>query len=269
MIDLIAVDIDGTLLNANKVLTQETIEALHDANNRGLKIVLCTGRPYLAAKPVLDLLGLKGIDDYLVTFNGGQIHRASDGRVIHKETLSYEDFNLWFKEFQRLKLPFNAIDDQWVYEPETDNSPYPSIYVSQVTSAPAKKIDYHSFNPSNSFLKFVVATDERYLDKQLQKMDENLLKGYELVKSHPFQIEICQCGVSKGQALAFLGDRLNIPMEHMMAIGDQENDRSMIQAVGLGVAMGNASPSLKEVADYVTKDNNDHGVAHAIYNFIK
>ncbi|WP_282919913.1 Cof-type HAD-IIB family hydrolase [Ignavigranum ruoffiae] len=268
MIRLIAVDLDGTLLAPDKSLSDQNRLALHQANALGIKIVICTGRPYLAAQPVLDQLGLKSAEDYLITFNGGQIHRASDGQVIYRQALDYSDFLIWQKELERLQLPWHPVDEEWVYQAPNEDSPVPSIYVSQVTTAPAKTKDYLLFGPDNYFLKFVVATNQEYLLQQLEQLDPELADQYAIVHSHPFQIEISKAGVSKGNALARLGRRLQIPPEEMLTIGDQANDASMIQMAGIGVAMGNAADEVKAQADYVTASNQDNGVAEAIYHLL-
>lgn len=269
MIKLIAVDLDGTLLDQDKNLSTQNRQALYLADQAGIKIVICTGRPFLAAQPILDQLGLKGADDYLISFNGGQIHRAQDGSVIYRRVLDYNDFLNWQKEFDRLKLPWHPVDEEWVYQSPKEDSPYPTIYVSQVTTAPAKVQDFQLFGADHHFLKFVVATDQTYLERQLKQLSPEMVDRYALVHSHPFQIEISKQGVSKGAALKELGRRLNIHPSEMLTIGDQANDLSMIQMAGIGVAMGNAPDPIKAAADYVTSSHQENGVAQAIYHLLK
>ena len=103
---------------------------------------------------------------------------------------------------------------------------------------------------------------------QMQKLPEDLTADYSVCLSHPFQLVVMAKGVDKGQALRHLGQTLDISLDQMMAIGDQMNDLTMMTQAGVGVAMANAVSELKQVADYVTGDHNQDGVAQAIYHYL-
>lgn len=268
MIKLIAIDLDGTLVNSQKQLSRENYEALHYAHQQGVKIVLCTGRPYLAMKHLVEEIGLNTEDDYIITFNGSQIQGASDGRVLASYTISRDEMLTWYEETNRLALPLNVIDQDWVYEPTSYPEGRPSWYVDRVTSAPSKLKDFNEFPADHQFNKLVISQEPDYIQSGVQAFNPNLASQYNIVRSHPHLYEIGQQGVSKGNALKELGKQLGIDMADMMAIGDEDNDMSMIEMAGIGVAMGNAIDPVKEIAQYVTATNDESGVAQAIYHYL-
>ena len=268
MIKLIVTDLDGTLLNSKKEVSKANREALQYAKQKGVKIVLCTGRPYFAMKQFVHELGLDEADDYIVTFNGGMVQKASDGTVLVSNTLTTEDVWQWYQHTQDLNLPINVIDSERLYEPTVYPTDYPSLYLQNVTGVPSVVKDYQTFEPDHTFNKFVVVTEEAHLDAQLPKIDADFKSNYSVFKSRSFFLEIMKKGVTKGAALAQLGELLGIEPAEMMTMGDQENDLSMIELAGIGVAMGNATDQVKQVAQYVSVTNDQDGVAQAIYHFI-
>lgn len=268
MIKLVAIDIDGTLLDSQRQLSQKNIDAIQKADARGVKIVLCTGRPFLGMKDLIPTLGLNHKGNYAIVFNGAQIRTADTGEIIEQNTLNTADLNRWYDETERVQLPLNIIDNEYVYEPPVYPDGPEAFYVSKITTAPSKRVDYSQFAPNHDFLKFVITVEAQYLVEQFAKIDQSLKEGYFITRSHPFQIEVMKQGVHKGQALKNLGQALNIKPEEMMVLGDQANDIGMFHVAGIAVAMGNAIDDVKETADWVTATNDESGVALAIEHFI-
>lgn len=268
MIKLVAIDIDGTLLDSKRQLSHENLTAIQQADALGVKIVLCTGRPFLGMKDLIPQLGLNHQGNYAIVFNGAQIRAADTGEIIEQNSLKTADLDRWCQETERVQLPLNIIDNDYVYEPLAyPDGPEP-FYVSQITTAPSKTADYSQFEPDHDFLKFVITVEEKYLMEQFEQVDESLKEKYFITLSHPFQIEVMKQGVHKGQALKTLGQRLNIKPEEMMAIGDQANDMGMFHVAGTAVAMGNAIDDVKAAATWITSSNDESGVARAIEHFI-
>lgn len=266
MIKLIAIDLDGTLLRTDKSLSEENIKAVRYAQSKDVKVVLCTGRPYLAMKDFAENIGFDGDDEYLVVFNGSQVIKANTGEVVVNDVIETSDLKRWYKETERLNLPLNPIDSEWVYDPLKYPDGRESTYT---TPAPRKAVNYHDFKEGHTFNKFVICSDEYHLHEQLPNISKALMEKYQTVLSHPFQLEIGKLNVNKGNALKQLGRKLDIKPEEMMTIGDQNNDQTMIDMAGYGIAMGNAVKEIKDSADYVTDTNDNDGVAKAIYHFIK
>lgn len=265
MIKLIAIDLDGTLLRTDKTLTQENLEAIHHAQDKGVKVVLCTGRPYLAMKQFADQIGFNDEGEYIVAYNGAQVRKANDGKLLVDEPVYKEDLLKWYKMTEKLKLPLNPIDDKIVYEPLEYPDGNESTYDTPLEK---KKVNYHEFDEKKAFGKIIICTTEDRLKKEISNIPQAFFEKYHTVLSHPHQLEISKFNVSKGTALAKLGEKLEISLAEMMAIGDEHNDQTMIEMVGYGIAMGNAVDIIKEKAVYITDNNDNNGVAKAIYKFI-
>ena len=262
---LIALDLDGTLLNDRHEITPRTRKALVRAQENGIHIVLCTGRPYLAMKHIVEDLGLDQGENYIITFNGGLIQKADTGAVIAQQTLSKEDITLWYQWTERLSLPLNVIDEREVIEPLLYPENHPSQYLDYAAETlPRSTQDFHQFSADKTFIKAVIVTEQEYLDAQLQQLPSDLWEKYSLFKSRPNLFEVLPKGVNKGQAIQTLATLLSVSCQDVMAVGDQENDESMIEIAGIGVAMGNATEQLKAKAQYITATNNEDGVAQAI-----
>lgn len=268
MVKLIAIDLDGTLLNSQGRISQENLAAIRLAENYGIKIVLCTGRPYVSMKNFVEEIGFSHPEDYIITFNGGQIQKAADGKVIISDTLSCEDVFIWHDEMQRLDLPMNLIDQEYVYEPLVYPKHYPSLYTNRKIAVPVKKRDFLTFEKQHRFNKFIIGTDQNHLETQKKEIQPALFSNYSLTMSFPWLMEVSNLGVDKGSAVRKLAIELNINQEETMGIGDQLNDLSLIEYAGIGVAMENAVEEIKKVSDFITKSNDEDGVAHAIYHFL-
>lgn len=269
MIKLVAIDLDDTLLNDKKEITAENRQALQYAHEKNVKVVICTGRPYLAMNAIVKELGFTHEDDYIITFNGAQVRRAGTGEVVTENVLSKADVLAWHEQLTALSLPLDAIGQRYLYLPTTYPAGFPSLYAERLSNLETQVVEFHEFPTDQVINKMVVCTEAEHLDMQLAKIDPEFRAQYSTFKSRTFLLEIVAKGVSKGNTLRELGEVLNILPEEMMTIGDQENDVSMIELAGVGVAMDNAVPAAKQVADYITADNNSNGVAQAIYHFIK
>ena len=269
MIKLIAIDLDGTLLKSDGTISQVNIESLHYAHSKGVKIVICTGRPYLSMKQFIEEIGLISEDDYIITFNGGQIQKARTGEVLFKRTLSQADMLKWYELTNVLLLPLNIIDAEFIYEPPFYPQGYPSIYLDERKGVITKTVDYHAFKPQHEFSKFVISVNKDYLDKQITKIPQEMKEDYSVFKSRDDLLEVVAKGVTKGAILAAWIPSLGLSPQEVMTLGDQENDLSMIEFAGLGIAMANAVESVKAAAQDITDSNDNDGVAKAIYQYIK
>jgi Cof subfamily protein (haloacid dehalogenase superfamily) len=120
----------------------------------------------------------------------------------------------------------------------------------------------------HEIIKMMYIDDPDKLDATIAKLPQRFRERYTIVKSTPFYLEILNKNASKGLAVQHLAEKLGISYEETMAIGDEENDRSMLEAVGNPVVMANGNPELKKIAKYITKSNEDSGVAHAINEWV-
>lgn len=268
MIKLVAIDLDGTLLNSHKELSEENKQAIRQAKEKGIKVVLCTGRPLKAIIHLLDTLGLREAGDYAVMFNGGLIQHTNTGEMVHQITMSKKEILEIYEMTRRLQIPCNFLDLNYIYEP-----PYPegrpSLYPLQhKKTIETKPIDVENMPDDFSANKIVIHTETEILDEAIPQIPASFYDRFSVMKSHPFMLEFMRKDVDKGKGLQQLVKILGIQRDEVMAIGDEENDLEMIQFAGTGVAMANAIDRIKDEAQFITKSANEHGVAYAIENFV-
>ncbi|SDP07057.1 Cof-type HAD-IIB family hydrolase [Clostridium gasigenes] len=270
---LICIDMDGTLLNTDNQVSDDNIKALKKATEMGIHIAITTGRIYASAKYYS---GIVGIDAPIITANGASIKDSGDGNVIYNNPIP-SDILIGCAEILKkynLKANFTTGDTIFTsYEiPETH-----SYKVTNKIVPNEFKVNFLVFDNINDgiskfegkILKCFVGEDSnldgfRNARAEITKTFGDFLH---IVSSGVNNFEIMQKDSSKGNAAKRLAKRLGITKDEVICIGDSENDLSMIQFAGLGVAMGNAMDLLKSEADFITETNNNSGVARAIEKF--
>ena len=272
-IKMIGLDLDGTLLNTKKELTDHTRRALTEAIDAGILVLMATGRPFTGIPE--ELRTFPGIH-YALTSNGARVLDTDHNKILIEQLLPLESARKALHIFEK----YDTLSE---------------IYFDGQGYADAAKLDnvgkyHHDPNMWNYVrttriavpdIRDVIAKENRSMDKvqalfadmeeraaawkELKELSE--LKELELVGSLSYNIEINAAGVNKGTALVALGEMLGIPRESIMACGDGDNDVHLLQEVGFGVAMANAQPQVKEAADHITASNDEDGVARAIEKF--
>lgn len=263
MIKLIAIDIDGTLLNEHHQLADEVKLALQKKAKEGVKIVLCTGRPILGVQNYLDELGFTGEDDYVITFNGALAQKVKSKEILAHHTLTIADYYKMERLALELGVHMHTETTEAMYTSNKDISKY-TVIESGMTNMPLHYCTAEEMDRDMIISKMMFIDDPAILDAAIPHIPEKYLEEYEFVKSRDFFLEILNKKATKGNALKDLAEQLGIQREEVMAIGDNMNDMTMIEYAGVGVAMGNAVPELKAVADQVTKTNAENGVAYAV-----
>ncbi|WP_214463637.1 Cof-type HAD-IIB family hydrolase [Levilactobacillus brevis] len=259
MIKMIALDLDETLLNTDKTISEENATALRQLHEAGIKIVLCTGRPINAIWHYLEQLGLTTDDDYTITFNGALVIQNSTKEALAQSGLSRNDFEPLHAFAAANHYPMDVLDFDQVY-PIADLTP--SVY-EQMLKAPMKFIPTAFADlPDQLFSKAVMATDAAILDQVVAKLTPELTKLYHVVRSQPKILEFLAADMDKAVGLGQLLTHFGWDFSDLMAFGDAENDLGMIRAAGDGVAMQNGQPAVKAAANHQTPvDNNHAGVA--------
>lgn len=266
-IELIAIDLDGTLLTNAKTISPKVKATLAEAKEKGIKIVLCTGRPLPGVKDYLKELNLEEEGDYVITYNGALVQKAHDGTAIAHHTMSFDDFLEIEAMSRKVGVHCQTLDKEAIYTANKDISPY-TIRESSLVNMPVKYRSVEEMDPEIVISKMMMIDEPAVLDRGIAQFPAEFYEKYTILKSEPFYLEVLNKAASKGQALKDLAGILNIPQQNVMAIGDNENDRDMIEFAGMGVAMGNAIDSIKEVSDHVTKSNESDGVAHVIEELV-
>ena len=254
-IRLIAMDMDGTLLGRERgVIPPVNLQALQAAQARGIRLCLASGRaPDDAGFHAVDA----GLSMHIIALNGGVMLMEPLGPVISSRHIPADAAHRVYRLIQQARLPFALFSDHDVALSR------PSDYTGLMKDVWGTFMDREGGLSRVS--KFVVTSlSDPALLPPLRAQIEALCPEVEVTSSWIDNIEINPRGVNKGAALAALAERLGIPMAQVMAIGDNDNDVSMLQAAGVGVAMGNATPAALAAADYVTLPCLEDGVAAAI-----
>ncbi len=274
---LLATDMDGTLLQNDKKISSRNLNALESASKKGIEIVIATGRSYSTLKKYTNLFSF---DCYLIT-NNGSIIRNKGHDVEKSVCLEPEATREIIKVLINEKVYFHSSDAENIYiqsykarfseakrflkhEYTNPVTLYKSLILKMIFDKNLKKINFHEFADQNISINtfFILSEQEGVLSKIKEQL--NQIKGVAVTSSSSNNLEALSDKASKGTALSYVGEKLQIQKKEMIAIGDQLNDLSMIQSSGLGVAMANADKKVLEKADWVTKSNEDHGVAYVI-----
>lgn len=265
-IKLVAVDIDGTLLTSKRELTDQVKEAVAAAKAAGVKVVITTGRPIAGVKTLLDDLNLRDPGDYVITFNGGLVQDTATGEDLVKETLTYEDYLDLELLARKLGIHMHAITKDGIYTANRDIGKY-TIHEATLVNMP---VFYRTPEEmaDKEIVKIMFIDEPEILDPAIAKIPASYQERFGLVKSTPFYLEVVKKTVSKGNAIKHLTQKLGIDMSQTMAIGDEENDRAMLEVVAVPVVMANGNPELKKIAKHITLSNDESGVAHAITTWV-
>lgn len=265
-IKLVAVDIDGTLLTSNRELTPDVYQAVQDAKAAGVKVVITTGRPIAGVKQLLEDLNLREPGDYVITFNGGLVQDTASGQELVKETISYDDYLDLELLARKLGVHMHAITKDGIYTANRNIGKY-TIHEATLVSMP---VFYRTPEEmaDKEIVKIMFIDEPEILDAAIAKIPEDYQKRFGLVKSQPFYLEVVNKAVSKGTAIRHLAGKLGIDMSETMAIGDEENDRAMLEVVAVPVVMANGNPDIKKLAKHITTSNDESGVAYAIRNWV-
>ncbi|EHJ52529.1 Cof-type HAD-IIB family hydrolase [Streptococcus macacae] len=266
-IKLLALDLDGTLFNQKKEISLENKAALKAARAKDVKVVLTTGRPIKAMEYLLKELDLISDDNYIITFNGGLVQKTN-GDILDKSELSYQQVENIQAEMEKLALPVDILSDGIVYS--ISNQDHHSRYHLANPTLSFKKIAGLDHLPRDIiYNKVVIVYEAAFLDQQILKIPAYFYDRFEVFKSRDIILEIMPKGVHKAVGLDLLVKHLGIDASEVMAMGDEENDLTMLRWAGLGVAMANGTAAAKQAADAVTaRTNEQSGVAEAIEKYI-
>lgn len=266
-IELVAIDMDGTLLDPAHRLTQRAKAAIAQARALGVHIVLTSGRPVSGLAPFLAELGIGGDDDYCIACNGGLVRRIGTGENVAEFPLSFDDFLYCEQVARDIGVHFQALDGQRLYTPNQDISRY-TVIDSHLSHVPLSYRRVEDMDRSMSFIKLMMIDEPEVLDAAIAHLPAELTERFAVLKSAPFFLEVFDRRAGKGPSLQKLAEHLGIDRANVMAIGDQENDLTMLQFAGTSVAMGNAIDAVKAVARFETTTNAEEGVARAIETYV-
>jgi len=258
---------DGTLLNDEHQVTYNVRKTLEKVKKKGVYIVLCSGRPIVGMQKYIDELNLKEEEDYAIAFNGALVKNTNNGKVIVEISLNYDHLVELHDLSLELNTPMQYFDQTYLYSPTAWIHKY-TIVEAYLNQMELKYYPVPDFPKTNPIPTIMYMNDPAKLNQTIERIPKNIIKKYAFVKGAPHFVEFTHPNATKGMAVKKLAEKLGINQKEVMAIGDNENDLSMIEYAGCGVAMENAIPTLKEAADFQTLSNNEDGVAYAIQKFV-
>lgn len=262
MYKLIAIDVDDTLLSDNLTVSEGTRQAMASAIEMGVTVTLATGRMFASAQKIAKSINL---NVPIITYQGALVKTLLDGQVLYERPVpadAAKELHTFCKE-QRLHLQLYVNDELYGTEDNERIRAYSKLSNIPYLIEPdfGKLIEM----PTN---KMLMIDEPDRLDEIAIQLQALIGDRVHITKSKAHYLEVMHKEGTKGHALKHMAEHIGCTMEETIAIGDAWNDREMIQAAGLGVAMGNAVPLLKEIADYVTFSNNEEGVKHVIEKFV-
>ena len=268
MIKLLALDMDGTLLNEAKEIPQAHIDAIHKAIEKGVKLVLCTGRPLFGVLPYYKKLGLDLQNEYVIVNNGCSTHQTSDWSLVDWRELSKSDIEYLNDLAEKSEVQLTLFDEEHYFVVGEKASSYVVNDASLVFTTPTEISLEEACSGQYRMFQAMFLGSQEQVDAFEADFGQEICQRFSGVRSQPVIYEAMPSGVTKAFALERLAKQLDVKPQEIMAIGDANNDIEMLEYAGLGVAMGNASDYVKNLADAVTDSCEENGVATAIEKFI-
>lgn len=285
MYKLIAIDLDGTLLNSYGLISEKNREAIKKAQENGVKIVLASGRTTNSVKSLAEELGG---NEYIICGNGSLIYDLKKDEIIYDKFIDKNKALQIIQICEQNSIYYNVYTEDMVIAKTLDNNVL--FYHQENSNKPDSKktkinlvdniYEYVKNLEGKNILKFTISDKSSIIFNSIIKklrniknidvldvahMSRKMIKsGTEEVSLEYYYTEITSENVDKWNAIEWLSEKLEIEKEEIMAIGDNINDKLMIENAGLGVAMGNSDPLIKEIADKTVANNNENGVAEAI-----
>lgn len=265
-IKLIALDLDGTLTNDEKKITEHTKEVLLKAGEAGVSIALASGRPMLGISPIAEFLELGKVNSFVMAYNGGQIINYRTGDVVNyvnfnhdyiPEAVSYaRHYGMPILTYSDSEIYTEGPVDQWAHHEEVNSSKMATVVDDLI-----RFVDF-------PIVKMMICGDPEALKIPEKEMAEHFEGRLDVYRAEPWFLELMPKGINKFAGVKMIADTLGLAPDEVMACGDANNDIPMLEYAGLGVAVANAKDSVKAVADFVSKSNNEDGVAFAVEKFV-
>ena len=259
---LIAMDLDGTLNNDQKTVDPPTREALMRAQAAGIRLMLASARPLPGLYRERDVLKLSEHRGILMAYNGGAIVDAADGRTLSSAAMDMEDARRVLRALEA--LPVTPILDDGVRFYVTDRNGYKVGYECRNNNMDCVEVPNLADRLDFAPCKILMSADPARIKAIQADVAALLPPGLSVVQTAAFYLEVIPADVDKGKGLVSACRALGIDPAETVAFGDSENDIPMLQAAGMGVAMGNADADVRAAADYITLSNNDNGIAAAL-----
>ena len=264
---IIALDLDGTLTNHDKVITPKTREALLKAQHEGAIVVLASGRPTYGIVPLANELKLDTHGGFILAYNGGKIVDWGTQQECFAQHLPPSAIPVIYEYAKRKGHALLGYAGNEIVT-EMPDDPYVKEE-SRINKMNIRKVEnlFEALEPHPT--KLLMTGDPADMLKAENELSEILGDRMDIFRSAPFFLELVPKGIDKAKSLLRLLSKINLTPADMIAFGDGYNDLSMLKLAGMGVAMQNAAPEVRAEADYITLSNEEDGVAAALEHFCK
>jgi len=263
--DVLALDIDGTLTTSEKIISPATKKAVIDLQEKGVKVVIASGRSEYGFRHIADELQFKKYGGYVMSFNGGKVTNYATGEVVYDTPLSLDMIKSVYDDAVRHNLGIlgyegdclisgNGIDEYQEYD-------------AWACKMGLKAVDNFPEYFKSPFNKCLLTGKPEELKRVLPVLREKYNEKLNIFLSEEYFIEVLPKGIHKAVALEHMLKVLGSEPERLVCCGDGLNDLTMLEYAGVGVAMANANPKLLEIADYVTESNDNDGIVKVIEEF--
>ncbi|MGG1314433.1 Cof-type HAD-IIB family hydrolase [Cohnella laeviribosi] len=259
---LVAMDLDDTLLRDDLSVSEATKAAMAKAIAQGVHLTIATGRMFASAKQVAEQVG---INVPIITYQGSLIRNLLDSQVLYERFVPKETARLLYEYTREHGLYLQTYINDRLY---AFNDGEKLVAYAKQSNIPYIVEPEFDRLPEGHHTKLMIIDAPERLQELAPILRPLVGEDVHVTTSKPNYLEFIHREGTKGHALRFLASHYGIPIEQTIAIGDAWNDREMIEAAGLGVAMANAVPALREIADYVTLSNNEDGVRHVLEKFV-
>lgn len=277
MIKLVASDLDGTIIDNHNSISQDNLDAINNIQKKHIPLVICTGKTYALSKDICKNLHAS----FGIFGNGSQIIDLTTGKEIMKSTLSYNELESCFSVLEKYNLHIHAYTENSIISPKLSYMDLRNsiLFPDKVSFQIVPSVQNYLKNNNTPVFKIIVSSTSSLLDvkAELEKFTNlnvlhisktGLYKDNVINKEYEY-LDISPINVTKGNALKFLSDYLNLQKEDILSVGDNLNDIEMFKASSIGAALNNASDQVKMYANYITKNTVENGgFAEAIYKFI-
>lgn len=257
---MLALDLDGTLLNSRKEISPRTLSALLCLQIQGATLVIASGRPVCGSAPIARQLRLHEHGGYVIAFNGAQILECRTGNTLYKKTLPTDVLPEIYALSKRPSCTMLTYVDDVIITEDASN---PHVqYAARINGMTVREAKNLLHVVAQSVPKCIIAGPAVELD-ELERQAGQISPALPvtIVRSEPFFLEFMPMGVDKGAALARLLSITGCTVQSLTAFGDSYNDATMLALAGTAVAMQNARPEIRAMADVVTASNDEDGVA--------
>lgn len=268
MTKILFLDLDGTLLNDQKEISEGNRKAIVEALHAGHKVVISTGRALSSAIELAEKLNFTMEGCYTIAYNGGCIYDIYKKEIVYQQTIPLEYVRYLLDTAHKMGIHAQTYSDTAVISEKDNENLHQYCCNTHMTYEIAKDACAALSHPPCKVL--IVDYQNRKPLEYYQETIEEWAKGkVDTYFSCDQLLEVVPPSVSKGNAIRILCEHLNIPMDSTISAGDAENDISMLQTTHVSVVMKNASPHMYAYATYITDhDNNHDGVAEIIEKFM-